>query len=69
MEPWFVLIPDELSLSMDLSKSKPNNKYVVVANTRIPKGTRFKPLQGTIRYGEVNVFYFIPCIKISLTSC
>ena len=61
-----VLIPKELSLSNNdkymnhaadnFSTIENNSPLVVVANTKILKGTKFRALEGTMRYGQVSHF-------------
>ena len=51
-----VLIPDELSLTVNNVIPKIDKAMcTIVSNMRITKGTRFKPMQGTIRYVKVNL--------------
>ncbi|XP_074593240.1 uncharacterized protein LOC141848981 [Brevipalpus obovatus] len=57
-----VLIPKEFSLAsnkryFDSSDYlfERESPLVVVANTKIPKGTLFRPLEGTVRYGIIDM--------------
>lgn len=72
-----VLIPDELSLTVNNVIAKIDKAMcTIVSNMRITKGTRFKPMQGTIRYVKVNLtvilldcFFFVLFSKLSSHKC